>query len=131
MFDLDLCFLKASRDPRFTSLSGEAETRNFKKSYSFLNDLHFGELETLKENLKRAQKLLRSSPRDLREEREEEVERLTRAVKRAESSVNKDRRDAIEATALEKIQREEKEKRKAGKKAWHMKECMSCLMSSY
>ena len=92
--------------------------------------MHVEELKTLKENLKRAQKLLRSSPKDLRHEREEEVERLTRAVKRAESTVNKDRREAIESAALEKAQKEEKERRKAGKRAWHMKDC-KCSSTPY
>ena len=85
--------------------------------------MHVEELKTLRGNLKRAEKLLRSSPRDLRQEREEEVERLARAVKRAESTVNKDRREAIESAALQKARQEEKERQKAGKKAWHMKDC--------
>lgn len=98
---------------------------HFKQSYSFLSELHAEELKTLRDNFYRAQKLLHSSPRELREEREEEVERLSRAVKRAESLVSKDRRDIIESEALDKAQKEEKERRKAGKKAWHMKDCAS------
>ena len=85
--------------------------------------MHVEELKTLRGNLKRAEKLLRSSPRDLRQEREEEVERLARAVKRAESTVNKDRREAIESAALQKARQEEKERQKGGKTAWHMKDC--------
>lgn len=77
----------------------------------------------LKENLKRAKKLLRSSPRDQREEREEEVQRLERALKRAESSVNRDRREQVEREALEKATIEEKARRKQGKGEWHMKDC--------
>ena len=48
---------------------------------------------------------------------------LEGAVKRAESTVNKDRREAIESAALQKAWQEEKERQKAGKKAWHMKDC--------
>lgn len=84
--------------------------------------MHKTELSTLKENLKRAKKMLASSPRDQREEREEEVARLEQAVKRAESSVNRDKREQVEQDALQKVKEEEKEKRKAGKGAWHMKD---------
>jgi ribosomal RNA-processing protein 36 len=84
--------------------------------------MHKTELCTLKENLKRARKMLASSPRDQREEREQEVAKLEQAVKRAESNVNRDRREQIEQEALGKASQEEREKRKAGKGAWHMKE---------
>ncbi len=84
--------------------------------------MHQTELSTLRENLKRARKLLTTSPRDLRQEREAEVQRLERAVKRAESTVNKDKKDKIEESALKKVRHEEKERRKSGKGAWYMKE---------
>lgn len=67
--------------------------------------------------------MLASSPRDQREEREQEVAKLEQAVKRAESNVNRDKREQIEQDALGKAKQEEKEKRKAGKGAWHMKDC--------
>ena len=85
--------------------------------------MHKTELSTLKENLKRAKKMLVSSPRDQREEREQEVAKLEQAVKRAESNVNRDKREQIEQNALQKAKREEKGKREGGKGAWHMKEC--------
>ena len=85
--------------------------------------MHKTELSTLKENLKRAKKLLSSSPRIQREEREQEVAKLEQAVKRAESHVNRDKREHIEQDALRKVKEEEKQKRKAGKGAWHMKDC--------
>ena len=84
--------------------------------------MHKTELSTLKENLKRAKKMLASSPRDQREEREQEVAKLEQAIKRAESSVNRDRREQVEQEALQKAKQEEKEKRKAGKGVWHMKD---------
>lgn len=84
--------------------------------------MHEEELKTLRENLKRARKLLTNSPRDLRAEREAEVERLERAVKRAESAVNKDRREKVEMEALSKAAKEERDRRKQGKKAWFMKD---------
>ena len=87
--------------------------------------MHTTELSTLKENLKRAKRMLASSPRDQREEREHEVARLEQAVKRAESNVDRDRRERLEQDALRKAKQEEKEKRKTGKGAWHMKECKS------
>ncbi|KAH9178929.1 hypothetical protein EDB89DRAFT_1929178 [Lactarius sanguifluus] len=80
-----------------------------------------GELKTLRENLKRARKLLASSPRDLRPEREAEVERLALAVKRGESSVNKDKREKVEQEVLGAIAKEERDKRQEGKKAYWLK----------
>ena len=103
-------------------MTGEFSADRFRSQYGFLNEMHQGELGTLKENLKKARKQLASSPRNLREEREQEVQRLERAVKRAESTVNKDRMDKIQQSALQKARQEEREKRKDGKKAWYMKE---------
>ena|SRR5258708_40298192 len=80
-----------------------------------------GELKMLRENLKRARKMLASSPRDLRPEREAEVERLALAVKRGESSVNKDKRERVEQVALGTIAKEERDKRQKGKKAYWLK----------
>ena len=50
------------------------------------------------------------------------MQRLELAVKKAESAVNKERREEAERQALGKLDQEEKEKRKAGKKAWWMKD---------
>ncbi|KAJ3474168.1 hypothetical protein NLI96_g12615 [Meripilus lineatus] len=110
------------RDPRFLHIAGEFSAQKFQSQYGFLSDLHSDELKTLRENLKRAKKLLANSPRDLREEREQEVVRLERAMKRAESTVNRDKREKVEQTAMQKVAQEEREKRKQGKKAWYMKE---------
>lgn len=93
--------------------------------------MHNEELSTLKENLKRAKKLLQSSPRNLREEREAEVARLERAVKRAESLVNKDKLDQIEEEALEKVKKEEKSRQAQGKGKWFMKDCKLCSHATY
>ena len=114
------------RDPRFIPVTGEYDAKRFHSQYGFLADMHKEELSTLKENLKRARKLLANSPRDLQEERAAEVERLERAVKRAESTVNKDRRERVEVEALSKVAREERERQKQGKKAWYMKDGASC-----
>ena len=111
------------RDPRFLSFTGKFQPDLYRHSYGFLADLHKTELSTLQENLKRARKALASSPRNQREGREQEVARLEQAVKRAESNVNRDKREQIEQDALGKAKLEEKEKRKAGKGAWHMKDC--------
>lgn len=116
-------FAEQSRDPRFLPLAGELSTENFRARYSFLADAHEAELDTLRENLKRARKLLATSPRDLFYERDQEVKRLELAVKRAESMVNKDSKDKTEREALLKLTREEKEKRKQGKRHWWLKEC--------
>ncbi|KAL6309916.1 hypothetical protein BKA93DRAFT_889522 [Sparassis latifolia] len=110
------------RDPRFLPLAGEFSSRNFQSQYSFLSEMHVNETKTLRNNLKRARKMLASSPRDLREEREQEVQRLERAVKRAESMVGKDRREKVEQEALRKVGKEEREKRKEGKGAWYLKD---------
>ena len=102
---------------------GKQDVEAFQKRYSFLSDYHKTELGTLKENLARARKLLRSSPRDLREEREEEVQRLERALKRSETLVNRDKREEIERKALDEVKRQEREQRKQGKGEWYMKKC--------
>ena len=104
-------------------MTGEFDSKRFQKQYGFLSNLHSDELKTLRDNLKRARKLLTNSPRDLREEREQEVQRLERAVKRAESTVNKDRQEKVNQEALSKVAREEKEWRKQGKGAWYLKSC--------
>ena len=87
------------------------------------------ELVTLRDNLKRARKLLVSSPRHLRPEREAEVERLALAVKRAESSVNRDKRETVERDALTVITKEERDKRQKGKKAYWLKNGMHFSLS--
>ena len=104
-------------------MTGEFDSKRFQKQYGFLSHMHSDELKTLRDNLKRARKLLTNSPRDLREEREQEVQRLERAVKRAESTVNKDRQEKVNQEALSKVAREEKERRKQGKGAWYLKSC--------
>jgi len=81
-----------------------------------------GELATLRDNLKRARKLLTSSPRHLRAERNAEVERLTLAVKRAESSVNRAKRERVEQNALSTMEKEERQKRQEGKKPYWLKD---------
>ncbi|KAG6890432.1 hypothetical protein C0995_008786 [Termitomyces sp. Mi166 len=110
-----------ARDPRFLPLAGQFSAEKFRHGYSFLADSHIRELDALRENLKRARKLLASSPWNLYEERADEVQRLEQAVKRAESLVNKDKRDKIEQEALAKVKKEEQEKRNQGKGEWHMK----------
>lgn len=104
-------------------MTGEFSAHKFQEQYGFLADIHMSELKTLRENLKRARKLILSSPRDLREERQQEVNKLELALKRAESSVNKDRRDMIEKKALSQAAKEEREKQKHGKGGWWMKQC--------
>ncbi|KAG6890375.1 hypothetical protein C0992_001965 [Termitomyces sp. T32_za158] len=109
------------RDPRFLPLAGQFSEDSFRHGYSFLAESHIRELDALRDNLKRARKLLASSPRDLYEERADEVQRLEQATKRAESLVNKDKRDKIEQGALAQVKKDELEKRKQGKGEWHMK----------
>ena len=75
----------------------------------------------MRETLKRARKLLSSSPSDLRSERENEVYRLEQAIKRAESMVNKDRLDQVQRDALRKAKKEEESKRQQGKGKWFLK----------
>lgn len=112
-------------------MTGEFDVHRFQNQYGFLSGLHSEELKTLRDNLKRARKLLVNSPRDLREEREQEVERLERAVKRAESTVNKDRQEKISQEALARVAKEERERQKQGKGAWHLKDCTCTLIYSY
>ena len=114
------------RDPRFLPLSGEFNTSKFREQYGFLADLNASELTALRDNLKHARKLLKTSPHHLHAEREQEVNRLELAVKRLESVVNRDRREKIEQQALRTVAKEEQEKRKHGKREWWMKKCKSC-----
>ncbi|KAJ3857820.1 hypothetical protein EV368DRAFT_29410 [Lentinula lateritia] len=109
------------RDPRFLPMTGEFSSQKFNDNYHFLNESHKTELSTLRENLKRARRLLVSSPRDTRHEREVEIERLELALKKAESTVNKDRREAVEHEALRAARREERKKQESGKGEWYMK----------
>ncbi|KAF9241179.1 hypothetical protein BU15DRAFT_45272 [Melanogaster broomeanus] len=111
-----------ARDPRFLHATGSYDPLKFHQQYSFLSNLHSNELKTLRENLKRARKLLLNSPSHLRAEREAEVKSLELAVKRAESAVNRDTRERIEADALRSVKHAEKEKRKHGKTEWWMKQ---------
>lgn len=106
-------------------MAGEFSAPKFQSQYSFLADIQSNELNTLKDSLKRARKLLGSSPHNLREDRQREVNRLELAVKRAESLVNKDKREIVESGALNKVARDEREKRKLGKTGWWMKNCQS------
>lgn len=109
-------------------MAGEFSVQKFQAQYGFLADAHKTELSTLRDHLKRARKLLASSPKQLLNEREEEVARLEQAVKRVESTVNRDRREKVEQDALEQRMKEEKEKRKQGKGNWWMKECKCFIL---
>jgi ribosomal RNA-processing protein 36 len=110
-------------------IAGEFSDRKFHEQYGFLEEIHSTELKTLRENVKRARKVLASSPRDLREERQQEVARLELALKRAESNVNQDRRCMVERKALSQVAKEEREKRKSGKRGWWMKGCKALTIS--
>ncbi|KAH9486974.1 rRNA biogenesis protein RRP36 [Psilocybe cubensis] len=109
------------RDPRFLPTAGEFSADRFSKSYGFLVENRKRELQTLRETLKQARKLLSSSPKELRSEREHEVYRLEQAIKRTESLVNKDRLDQVQREALSKVKKEERAKRSEGKGAWYLK----------
>lgn len=121
---------KQPQDPRFLHITGDYQPDKFRQQYSFLSNLHTNELKTLRENLKRARKLLANSPRDLLPEREREVSRLELAVKRGESTVNRDKREKTEAEALKKATHEEREKRQQGKAGWWMKACERVFLFS-
>lgn len=123
--------MQEPRDPRFLPMTGEFDSKRFQQQYNFLSELHSNELKTLRDNLKRARKLLTNSPRDLREEREQEVQRLERAVKRAESTVNKDRQDKVSQEALARVAKEERARREQGKGAWYLKNSKFCLLFSF
>ncbi|KIJ62573.1 hypothetical protein HYDPIDRAFT_176394 [Hydnomerulius pinastri MD-312] len=110
------------RDPRFLHATGGYDPVKFKQQYNFLSDMHSTELKTLRDNLKRARRLLINSPSHLRAERAEEVQRLELAVKRAESAVNRDTREKVESDALRAVKDAEKEKRLHGKSGWWMKQ---------
>jgi ribosomal RNA-processing protein 36 len=111
-------------------VTGQLDTHKFRQQYNFLFTARETELATLRENLKRARKLLENSPRALRDEREAEVSRLELAVKRSESLVQRDRREKVEAEALSAVKQEENQKRKTGKGQWWMKNCEFVLCLS-
>ncbi|KXN90067.1 rRNA biogenesis protein RRP36 [Leucoagaricus sp. SymC.cos] len=110
-----------SRDPRFLPITGEFKADKFQESYGFLTEVHGSELSTLRDNLKRAKKMLQNAPRHLRDDYGAEVQRLELAVKRAESVVNKERMDRIQREALQEVSKDEKDKRKQGKGEWYLK----------
>lgn len=120
-----------SRDPRFLPLSGEFSADKYAQHYAFLADAHKEELSTLRTNLKRAKKLLQTSPKAVRADREAEVQRLEFAVKRAESEVNKDKQTKIQQQTLFKLKREEQEKRQQGKGAWYLKTGQSVYIAAF
>lgn len=62
------------RDPRFGEAVGDYSQDHFRRNYSFLSEARLAEIKSLKESLKRARKLLGSSPAHLREDRAIEVE---------------------------------------------------------
>ncbi|KAG8763822.1 rRNA biogenesis protein rrp36 [Ceratobasidium sp. 423] len=102
----------ATRDPRFTTLSGNLSQPQYSRAYSFISDLQKNEAETLRASLAKARK--QRAPW-------ETIESLERALKRAESAVEKAKRDERERETLAKAKKEEKEKQKEGKGAWFMK----------
>ncbi|CAE6458000.1 unnamed protein product [Rhizoctonia solani] len=102
----------ATRDPRFTPLSGPVSQPQYTRAYSFISDLQKDEAETLRASLAKARK--QRAPW-------ETIESLERALKRAESAVEKAKRDERERETLSKAKKEEKEKRSAGKGEWFMK----------
>lgn len=112
-----------ARDPRFIDATGDFSSDQFSRQYDFLAQMHLAEHTTLREDFKKAKKLLRSAPRDTWEERAQEVDRLQLALKYAESAVSKDKREQIERTALATVKNAEREKRDNGKGAWWMKKC--------
>lgn len=117
-----LLSLKLARDPRFLDFAGKYSEEKFKQGFSFLSEVHISELNVLRENIKRARKMVLSSPRDQRSEWEAEVARLERALKRSESVVNRDKSEKVDRDALNKIAQDEKEKRAQGKGRWFMKD---------
>ncbi|KAF9453857.1 DUF947-domain-containing protein [Macrolepiota fuliginosa MF-IS2] len=110
-----------SRDPRFLSVAGEFKADKFQQNYGFLTEVHKSELGTLRDNVKRARKMVDNAPRQLRDDYEAEVQRLELAVKRTESIVNKERMDRIQQQALQRVSKDEKERRKHGKGSWYPK----------
>ncbi|CAE7215624.1 unnamed protein product [Rhizoctonia solani] len=102
----------ATRDPRFTPLSGQLSQPKYSHAYSFISEIQKNEVETLRASLAKARK--QRAPW-------ETIESLERALKRAESAVEKAKRDEREREALAKVKKEEKEKQKTGKGAWFMK----------
>lgn len=105
------------------SVAGEFKADKYQHNYAFLAERHGDELKTLRENLKRARKMMNNAPRHLWQDYEEEVQRLELAVKRAESTVNRERADRVQREALQKISKGEKEKQKQGKGKWYLKKC--------
>ncbi|KAG9078129.1 rRNA biogenesis protein rrp36 [Ceratobasidium sp. UAMH 11750] len=101
-----------SRDPRFTSVSGELSRSHFANAYSFLPELQKSEAATLRASLAKARKQ-RAAP--------ETIDKLERALKRAESAVEHAKREEREQEVLAKAKKEEKAKREEGKGAWFLK----------
>ncbi|KIM21745.1 hypothetical protein M408DRAFT_333288 [Serendipita vermifera MAFF 305830] len=110
-----------NRDPRFGEAVGEYSAEHFLHNYEFLSGVRQGELQTIRESLARAKRLLGSSPAALRAERQAEVDKLERTMKRAESAIERTKRTAFERETMLKVKRDERQKRASGKREWHLK----------
>jgi ribosomal RNA-processing protein 36 len=102
-------------------VAGEFKKDKFQTNYGFLAEVHRTELNVLRDNLKRARKLMQNAPRHLKDDYEAETRRIELAVKRAESTVNKERMEGVQREALRKAAKDENEKRKQGKGSWYPK----------
>lgn len=107
--------LKA-RDPRFDVLSGSVNKDLFRKSYSFLAEQHQQELETMRKTAAAARKN-RQLP-------QEEKDRIDEALRRMENREVTRKNKDLQEEAMRQWKKEEADKRKEGKKAFFLKECM-------
>ena len=110
--------LKA-RDPRFDVLSGSVNKDLFRKSYSFLAEQHQQELETMRKAAAAARKN-RQLP-------QEEKDRIDEALRRMENREVTRKNKDLQEEAMRQWKKEEADKRKEGKKAFFLKECMYSL----
>jgi ribosomal RNA-processing protein 36 len=108
-----------SRDPRFDVLSGSVNKDLFRKSYSFLAEQHQQELETMRKTAAAARKN-RQLP-------QEEKDRIDEALRRMENREVTRKNKDLQEEAMRQWKKEEADKRKEGKKAFFLKECMYSL----
>ncbi|KAL1406459.1 rRNA biogenesis protein rrp36 [Vanrija albida] len=113
---------KASRDPRFSSLSaGQVDAHLHAQGYAFLPKLLRDELSNLRKAVTAATKAEKTCKLYEKPRFTAERERLELELARVRTKVERTERETRNREVLSAAKREEREKREQGKGAWFMK----------
>lgn len=115
---------KASRDPRFSSLSaGQVDAHLHAQGYAFLPQLLRDEQKNLRQAVAAAMKAEKTCKLYEKPRFTAERERLELELARVRTKVERTERETRNREVLSSAKREEREKREQGKGAWYMKKC--------